>query len=184
MLSNALFWICVYLVGYATTIMVISQPKRSRVIEKKAPKYLVRFFAWLTFIAPPLTLPFTKGPKVRIPTAVAMAIGIILLIMSIIFMVLGQRKIGVSPGLKKKSNIVIVGMYGVVRHPLYGSHSLFAIGWAILFKSLYAFLFSIPYFFLYLPLIYFEERDLLEKYGKKYEEYKKKVKWKMIPKII
>jgi protein-S-isoprenylcysteine O-methyltransferase Ste14 len=37
-----------------------------------------------------------------------------------------------------------------------------------------AFLFSFIYFFSFLPLIYFEEKNLLEKYGEEYQEYRKK----------
>ena len=47
-----------------------------------------------------------------------------------------------------------------------------------------ALLFSIPYALLYLFIIHFEEKNLLERYGEEYKEYKRKTPWKMIPKVI
>lgn len=64
------------------------------------------------------------------------------------------------------------------------SNGLLAIGMAILFKSLYALLFSVPYFLSYLLIIYFEEKDLLKKYKEEYKKYKKEVSWKILPRII
>lgn len=64
------------------------------------------------------------------------------------------------------------------------SNGLLALGVAILFKSMYALLFSIPYGLLYLLIIHFEEKNLLERHGEEYKEYKRKTPWKMIPKVI
>ncbi|PIP12413.1 MAG: hypothetical protein COT45_01465 [bacterium (Candidatus Stahlbacteria) CG08_land_8_20_14_0_20_40_26] len=85
---------------------------------------------------------------------------------------------------KSKAKLSTTGIYGVVRHPLYTSNGLLALGMAILFKSMCALLFSIPYALLYLFIIHFEEKNLLERYGEEYKEYKRKTPWKMIPKVI
>ena len=97
---------------------------------------------------------------------------------------LAQKKIGAIPALKTKSKLVTTGIYGIIRHPLYLSNGFLALGMAILFKSMPALLCSIPYFFLFLPIIYFEEKNLLKKYGQDYEEYKREVPWRMIPKLF
>ena len=183
-LGNPLFWIGIYFVGYVITIIVMSRPKRLNKAEKKIPKPLMRFFMLLTFIAPPVVLPFTRGPKLAIPTPVALGVGIILLVVNFIIKTLGQKRIGALPVLKKKSNLVTTGIYGIVRHSLYMSNGLLAVGMAILFKSLNALLFSIPYFLFYLLIIYFEEKDLLEKYGEEYKKYQRNVSWKIFPKVI
>ena len=106
------------------------------------------------------------------------------MVINFVVKIISQRQIGVSPALKSKGRLVTTGIYGVIRHPLYLSNGLLAIGMAILLKSMYAFLFSIAYTFLYLPIIYFEEKDLLAKYGTEYKKYKRKVPWKMIPKLF
>jgi len=193
--TNPLFWIGIYLIGYIITIVVLASPRVSNRVENKIPKPLVRIFILLTFIVPPVILPFapldnkrltgfTEGPRIAIPIPVALTVGILLLGINFIIKIVAQRQIGVSPALKSKANLITTGIYGIVRHPLYMSNGLLAIGMAILFRSVYALLFSIPYTLLYLPIIHFEEKGLLEKYGEEYEDYRRKVPWKLIPKII
>ena len=177
-------WISVYTIGYVITIIVFSIQNVLTKIESIIPKFVIRFFALLTFIVPIIILPLTKGPKIPIPTPISITLGIILFIVAVIIRVLGQREIGTSPALKNKKELITIGVYSVTRNPLYISNSLLAIGFAVTFKSLYALLFSIVYFFLWLPLIYLEEKDLQQKYGKEYEEYKIKTPWRMIPKIF
>ena len=138
----------------------------------------------MTFIAPPVALPFTEGPKIAIPTPAALITGIILLVMNFYIKVASQKQIGVIPALKSKAKLITTGIYGIVRNPLYISNWLLALGMAILFKSMCGLLFSIPYCLLYLPIIYFEEKDLLKKYGREFEKYKIEIPWKMIPKIF
>ncbi len=64
------------------------------------------------------------------------------------------------------------------------SNGLLAIGLAVLFDSMYALLFSVCYSLLFLPIIHYEERDLVQKYGEEYLEYKRKVPWRIIPWVI
>ena len=182
--SSPLFWIGIYLIGYIITMVVFALPRALSKVESKIPKLLVRVFAFFTFVVPIIVLPFTKGPKIAIPTGVALTAGIIILGTSFIIKILAQRQIGASPALKNKAKLVTTGLYGIVRHPLYMSNGLLAIGMAVLLRSIFALLFFIPYFLSFLPLIHFEEKNLLEKYGEEYRKYRKKVSWRMIPKII
>ena len=182
--TNPLFWIGLYLVGYIIAIVALSSSGVRIKVENKIPKPLTRIFILLTFVAPPVILPITKGPKMKIPTPVALTVGIVLLGINFIIKIVAQRQIGVSPALKNKAKLNTSGIYGVVRHPLYMSNGLLALGMAILFKSMHALLFSIPYALLYLLIIHFEEKNLLERCGEEYKEYKRKTPWKMIPKVI
>ncbi len=193
--TNPLFWIGLHLVGYVITIVVFASPRVSNSVENKIPKPLTRIFILLTFIVPPVILPFTslysehltgftKRPKIAISTPVALTVGIFLLVINFYIKILAQRKIGVSPALKGKGKLITTGIYGIVRHPLYMSNRLLAIGMAVFFRSVCAILFSIPYSLSYLLIIHFEEKGLLEKYREKYKKYKKEVPWRMIPKVI
>ncbi len=184
LLAHPFFWIGIYLFGYSITIVVLSLGAMQKKVESRPPKPLVRIFILTTFIAPPLILPFTKGPKMVIPSPFTLTVGILLLIINFFIKIIAQRQIGIAPALKGKGKLISTGIYGIVRHPLYMSNGLLALGMAILFKSTYAFLFSIPYTLLYLPIIHFEEKNLLEKYGEEYKEYKKKVPWRLIPKLF
>ena len=182
--NNPLFWIVFFLVGYTAVIVALSLPEVLVKIEKRVPKILIRIFIFFIFIVPPVTLPFTEGPKVTIPDSVSVSVGLSLLILNFIIKILAQKQIGKFPAIKAKRKLVTNGVYGLIRNPLYMSNYLFAVGMAILFKSLYALLFSIPYSLSYMLIIYFEEEDLLAKYGEEYEEYKKMVPWRMIPKLF
>lgn len=174
----------IYPIGYTITILALSQLGMHAKVENKIPKPLMRIFILLTFIAPPVVLPFTKGPRLTIPTTITLTVGTILLGINFIIKILAQRQIGVSPALKSKTKLVTTGIYGWVRHPLYLSNGLLALGMAILFKSLYALLFSIPYSLSYLLIIHFEDKAILEEYGEDFKNYKKKVPWRIIPGII
>ena len=183
LLTSPLFWISFYLTGYVTSILILALFGIER-IERRIPRYLLRILIFLIFVLPPIVFPFTEGPKIGIASIAALFIGAFLTGTGILIRIVAQKQIGVSPALKGKVRLVTMGIYGSVRHPLYFGNGLFAVGMAFLFDSLYAFLFSIVYIFLYLPIIYFEEKDLLRKYGKEYDEYRKKVPWKLIPKLF
>jgi len=183
-LFNPIFWITIYGVGYITTILLISLFGMER-IKKRVPRIIVLIFILIVFVIPPIILPFTLlTPKIPIPTPVSLSIGIAILTIFFIMRIAGQKEIGVSLGLKGKSGLVTSGIYRRMRHPLYVSNMLLVMGLALLFKSIYAFLFSIIYSLFFLPIIYFEERDLLEKYGEEYQEYKRKVPRMLIPWIF
>ena len=177
-------WVSLYILGYIIVVMVLSSENRISRVQKSVPKPVIMLFMLLTFIMPPVILPFAKGPVIGIPSSISITLGIILIALNFVIKFLGQRKIGTIPGLKDKGNLVAGGIYGIVRHPLYMSNGLLAMGLAILFDARYALVFSICYFLLFLPIIYFEEKDLIRKYGEEYLKYKKKVPWRMIPRII
>lgn len=73
------FWVGIYLIGYTITILVVTSSKISMKIENSIPKALVRIFVFLTFVLPIIILPFTEGPKIAIPTIVAVMVGIFFL---------------------------------------------------------------------------------------------------------
>ncbi len=182
--NNPLFWIVFFLVGYTAVIVALSLPEVLVKIEKRAPKILIRILIFFIFIMPVVILPFTEGPKITIPDSVSVSVGLSLLILNFIIKILAQKQIGALPAVKSKSKLVTTGIYEIVRNPLYMSNGLLAIGMAILLKSMYALLFSIPYSLSYLLIIYFEEKDLMKKYGREYQSYKMKVPWRIIPKLF
>lgn len=179
--SNPFFWIGLYSSGYIIIAIVFTSSRILTNVKNRIPKLFIRAFILPTFIAPIIALPFTKGPQLAVPAAIALFIGAVLLGASFTVRILAQKQIGKFPALKAKEKLITTGIYGIIRNPMYASNGLLALGMAVLFKSTYAALFSIPYTLLFLPIIYFEEKDLLDKYGKEFEEYKKKVPWRLIP---
>jgi len=114
--SSPLFWISVYLIGYIIVMVMFVSPRVLSKVENKMPKPLIRIFALLTFGVPVIALPFNEGPKIAIPTSVALTVGITTLGINFIIKILAQRQIGMSPALKSKMRLVTKGLYGIVRH--------------------------------------------------------------------
>ncbi|MCX7771081.1 MAG: isoprenylcysteine carboxylmethyltransferase family protein [Proteobacteria bacterium] len=85
----------------------------------------------------------------------------------------------------KDFDLVIKGPFSIIRHPTYLAHTLILLG-AFLFTS-YIILLIITVLdfllniFIIIPL---EERELINRMGEKYKNYKRKVKWKLIPYIF
>ena len=82
-----------------------------------------------------------------------------------------------APELKVKNehNLVTYGIYKYIRHPMYTSHLLWAIAQFLILRNWIAgpsfILTSIPLLVYRIPR---EEKMMMEKFGKEYEEYRKK----------
>jgi protein-S-isoprenylcysteine O-methyltransferase Ste14 len=179
-----LFWITLWLMGYIITLGGLGPTGLRTRVYNRVPKSVVMCFMLLFIILPVVALPFADGPKMGIPSVVAISLGGVLFAANVIIKVLSQRKIGAMPALKAKGMLVTDGIYKVVRHPLYMSNGLLAMGMALMAQSLYALLFSVPYFLSFLLIIHFEEEVLLEQYGDQYLAYKRQVPWRLVPKVI
>ena len=73
------------------------------------------------------------------------------------------------------NNIVKTGIYKIVRHPIYSSDIVLAFGIFFIFQT-----FDVLLCIIWLSVVLFfwmklEEKSLIRKFGKEYEEYKRKV---------
>jgi protein-S-isoprenylcysteine O-methyltransferase Ste14 len=182
--KTPLFWITLWFAGYIIILGSLGPKGLRAQVYNWVPKGVLMVFMLIFIILPPVALPFADGPKIDMPSVVAISLGGVLFAANVIIKVLSQRKIGAMPALKAKGMLVTDGMYKVVRHPLYMSNGLLALGMALMTQSLYALLFSVPYFLSFLFIIHFEEEVLLEQYGDQYLAYKRRVPWRMIPKVL
>ena len=87
-----------------------------------------------------------------------------------------SRTIKVAEG----QTVVDTGLYGIVRHPMYSVTLLLFLAMPILLGSVYALVIFLAYPFIIAKRIKGEER-LLEAELDGYEDYKKKVKYRLIP---
>ncbi|MBO5852156.1 MAG: isoprenylcysteine carboxylmethyltransferase family protein [Clostridia bacterium] len=87
-----------------------------------------------------------------------------------------SRTIKVEEGQK----VVDTGLYGVVRHPMYSITLLLFLSMPLILGSIYSFIIFLAYPFIIAKRIIGEER-FLEKELNGYIEYKKKVKYRLIP---
>lgn len=87
-----------------------------------------------------------------------------------------SRTVEVQDGQK----VVDTGLYGIVRHPMYSATILLFLSMPLILGSLIA----LPIFLLYIPIIVvrlLSEEKLLEAELDGYREYKKRVRWRLIP---
>jgi len=81
---------------------------------------------------------------------------------------------------QENQTVVDTGLYGIVRHPMYGATLLMFLSMPIILGDVFSFILFLSYPFIIAKRIKGEE-VLLEKELDGYTEYKKKVKYKMIP---
>lgn len=81
---------------------------------------------------------------------------------------------------ERKHRVISTGVYSFVRHPMYLGSILWFIGTPLLFGSCYGFLISVILAFLLTVRIIGEEK-MLVKGLEGYADYKKKVKYRLIP---
>ena len=87
-----------------------------------------------------------------------------------------SRTVKVQEGQK----VVDTGLYGIVRHPMYSVTLLLFLSMPIVLGSVYSFVIFLAYPFIIAKRIKGEE-ELLERELEGYSEYKKKVKYRLIP---
>lgn len=83
---------------------------------------------------------------------------------------------------EKNQKVVDKGLYGIVRHPMYTATIFLFLSMPLILDSLYAFFIFLFYPILIVFRIIYEEK-ILEKELEGYIEYKKKVKYRLIPYI-
>ena len=81
---------------------------------------------------------------------------------------------------QKDQKVIDTGLYGIVRHPMYFATIFLFLSIPLILGSLISFVIFLVYPFIIVKRIKNEEK-VLEKELKGYKEYKKKVKYKMIP---
>ena len=89
-----------------------------------------------------------------------------------------SRTIKVEEG----QTVVDTGLYGIVRHPMYTATIAMFLAMPLVMGSWWAFLVMIPYVLAIVTRIK-DEETLLTKELEGYQEYKEKVRWRLIPYI-
>lgn len=84
--------------------------------------------------------------------------------------------------IQENQKVIDTGLYGIVRHPMYYSTILLFLSIPLVLGSLISFLIFLIYSFIIVKRIRNEEQ-VLEQGLEGYSEYKKKVKYKVIPLI-
>lgn len=81
---------------------------------------------------------------------------------------------------QENQKVVDTGLYGIVRHPMYGATVILFLAMPLVLGSIYSFVIFMAYPFIIAKRIKGEE-ELLERELHGYKEYKERVKYRMIP---
>lgn len=149
----------------------------------KMPKLFQKADVLIFFGAPILVLPLLPQPRVELHYII-FVIGIILALLSALVWILASKEIGIIPGVKQKSKVISSGIYSIIRHPIYLGNILMPLGLGLTFKATYALLYAPVIIIFFIITTFIEDKKLVEEYGKEYIEYKKKVKWRLVPWVL
>ena len=174
--------VVINLIGFISCFVIMSKSALKKNFLKM-PKPFRKADVLIFFGAPMFGLPLVPQPRFE-PSYVIFIIGIILALLSALIGILAFKEIGIIPSVKQKSKVISSGIYSIVRHPIYIGNILMPLGLALAFRAVYALLYVPVIIILFAVTIFIEEKTLTEEYGEEYIEYKRKVKWRLIPRVI
>ena len=171
----------------AGIVMMIKSPellkKRLNAKEKESDQKQVLVFSGLMFLAGFII----AGLNYRyswfiLPNFVVIASSIIFVFAYIIYAEVLRENAYLSRTIEVQENqkVIDTGLYGIVRHPMYMATILLFLAMPLVLGSIFSFAIFLVYPFIIAKRIKNEE-EVLEKELKGYSDYKKKVKYKLIP---
>ena len=171
----------------AGIVMIIKSPellkRRLNAKEKESEQKEVLAFSGLMFIAGFVIAGLNyRYNWIVIPDYIALIAAGIFLIAYILYAEVLRENQTLLRTIKVEKNqkVVDTGLYSIVRHPMYSVTLLLFLAMPLILGSIISFVIFLAYPFIIAKRIKNEE-EVLEKDLKGYTEYKKKVKYKMIP---
>jgi protein-S-isoprenylcysteine O-methyltransferase Ste14 len=162
------------LLGYTVTVLP-SWRKRFWALPGVFQKLYVFFF-----MAPVVLLPMAPQPRYELGWGISATIGNLLIGMAVVIWISALWQMRGIPSVRKSTGLVVGGIYGVVRNPIYTANFLILPGLGMVFHSLAALLYTPVWFFLLAGLCVLEERGLKEQYGEEFDEYMKSVPYRLV----
>ena len=171
----------------AGIVMMLKNPNllksRLNAKEKQQEQSLVVKLSGLMFLAGFVV----AGLGVRfdwymLPKSVTSAAAVIFLIAYLLYAEVLRENTYLSRTIEVQENqkVIDTGLYGIVRHPMYSVTLLLFLSMPVVLGSIYSFVIFLAY-----PLIIAKriknEEEFLEKELEGYREYKKKVKYRLVP---
>ena len=171
----------------AGIILMIKNPellqKRLNAKEKENEQKWVLLFSGLMFIAGFILAGLNyRNEWIELPNVVIIISSILFITAYILYAEVLRENTYLSRTIEVQNNqkVIDTGLYGLVRHPMYAATILLFLTMPLVLGSIFSFL-----IFLIYPIIIAKriknEEAVLEKDLKGYAEYKKKVKYKLIP---
>ena len=171
----------------AGIILMIKNPellrKRLNAKEKENEQKEVILFSGLMFLSGFIIAGLNyKYNWIEVPNIIVIISSILFIIAYILYAEVLRENTYLSRTIEVQENqkVVDTGMYGIVRHPMYAVTILLFLTMPLILGSIISFIIFLIYPFIIGKRIKNEE-EVLEKDLKGYTEYKKKVKYKLIP---
>lgn len=172
---------------FAGIVMLIKSPellkKRIDAKEKHSEQSIIIKLSGLMFIAGFIIagLGYRFG-WYTLPNYIVIGASVIFIVSYIIYAEVLRENAYLSRTIEVQENqkVIDTGLYGIVRHPMYFATVLLFLSIPLILGSVYSFLIFLIYPFIIAKRIKYEEA-FLEKELVGYIEYKKKVKYRMIP---
>ena len=171
----------------AGIVMMIKSPSllasRLEAKEKEREQSIVVKLSGLMFIIGFVLagLDFRFG-WIKLPLAVNIAASIVFIIAYLLYAEVLRENVYLSRTVKvvEGQKVISTGLYGIVRHPMYFATILLFMSMPLVLGSLVSFAIFLAYPFIIAARIKNEE-EVLSRELEGYDEYKKKVKFRMIP---
>ena len=157
--------------------------KRLNAREKENEQKWVLLFSGLMFISGFIVAGLNYKYKwIEIPNIVVIISSILFIIAYILYAEVLRENTYLSRTIEVQENqkVIDTGLYGIVRHPMYAVTILLFLTIPLVLGSIISFMIFLIYPIIISKRIINEEK-VLEKDLKGYTEYKKKVKYKVIP---
>lgn len=171
----------------AGIVMMIKSPdllrKRLNAKEKENEQKQVILFSGLMFLSGFIIAGLNyRYNWVTIPTSVVIISSVIFILAYILYAEVLRENAYLSRTIEVQENqkVIDTGLYGIVRHPMYGATILLFLSMPLVLGSIISFVIFLIYPFIIAKRIKNEE-EVLERELVGYSEYKKKVKYKVIP---
>ena len=171
----------------AGIVMMIKSPdllrKRLYAKEKENEQKQVLAYSGLMFIAGFIIAGLNyRYSWTELPDSVIIVSSVIFILAYILYAEVLRENAYLSRTIEVQENqkVVDTGLYGIVRHPMYAVTILLFLSMPLVLGSIISFVIFLVYPFIISKRIKNEE-EVLEKELEGYTEYKRKVKYKMIP---
>jgi len=171
----------------AGIVMMIKSPellrKRLNAKEKQSEQKQVVKLSGLMFLAGFIIAGLNyRYSWIELPNIVVIISSVIFIISYILYAEVLRENAYLSRTIEVQDNqkVIDTGLYGIVRHPMYAATILLFLSMPLVLGSVISFIIFLAYPFIIAKRIKNEE-EVLEKELKGYLEYKKKVKYKIIP---
>ncbi|MGI6259283.1 MAG: methyltransferase family protein [Anaerolineaceae bacterium] len=168
-------------------VLVVKNPellrKRLDAKEKQKEQSLVVKLSGLMFLAGFIVAALGyRFDWYILPKGVAIGASVVFLIGYLLYVEVLRENTFLSRTIEVQEDqkVVDTGLYGIVRHPMYSVTLLMFLSTPLVLGSIYSFLIFLAYPFLIIKRIENEE-ELLEQELDGYQEYKQKVKYRLIP---